>query len=47
MQQAMKEAMMESGGSRGDIVLTINGKEFARATYDDIRAEGQRRGTIA
>lgn len=48
MKQAMKEAMAESGGgNRGDIVLTINGKEFARATYDDIRAEGQRRGTIA
>ena len=48
IRQAVSEAISASGGfgSRGPInlVLEINGREFARATYDDIKSEGTRRG---
>ena len=56
MKQAMIEALAESGamragGSSGprEIVLKLDGKTLARATYDDLVAEGRRRGrgTIA
>lgn len=58
MKQAFKEALAESGmmtGGRssqsqsGTIVLQVDGKTLARATYDDLIAEGNRRGrrTIA
>lgn len=33
--------------SEKDFVLNINGREFARATYDDYQNEGNRRGTSA
>ena len=46
--QAVSEAIAASGGvgSTGPInlALEINGREFARATYDDIKSEGMRRG---
>ena len=48
IRQAVSEAISASGGvgSTGPInlVLEINGREFARATYDDIKSEGTRRG---
>ena len=48
IRQAVSEAIAASGGvgSTGPInlVLEINGREFARATYDDIKSEGTRRG---
>ena len=48
MKQAMDELLASYGGvgSSGPInlVLEINGREFARATYDDIKSEGARRG---
>ena len=48
IRQAVSEAIAASGGvgSSGPInlVLEINGREFARATYDDIKSEGMRRG---
>lgn len=48
IRQAVSEAISASGGvgSSGPInlVLEINGREFARATYDDIKSEGTRRG---
>lgn len=48
IRQAVSEAIAANGGvgSTGPInlVLEINGKEFARATYDDIKSEGVRRG---
>lgn len=48
IRQAVSEAIAASGGvgSSGPInlVLEINGREFARATYDDIKSEGARRG---
>lgn len=55
MKQAFKEALAESGaftsGSSGpkELVLKLDGKTLARATYDDLMAEGMRRGrgTIA
>ena len=55
MKQAMKEALAESGAFAGggsgpnEVVLKVDGKVLARATYDDFRAEGKRRGrgTIA
>ena len=48
MKQAFREAIAEMGGiggQRGDIVLQINGREFARATMDDFDRETRRRGT--
>lgn len=58
MKTAFKEAMSEMGGyggysgsknSKTEIVLQVDGKTLARATYDDLMAEGARRGrgTIA
>lgn len=57
MKQAFKEALAESGmlkqatqsQASGTIVLQVDGKTLARATYDDLIAEGNRRGrrTIA
>lgn len=56
MKSAFKEAISEMGGvggSRGsgpiEITLNVDGKALARATYDDLVAEGNRRGrrTIA
>mgnify|MGYP004621602863 CR=1 FL=1 len=55
MKTAFKEAMSEmsvnSGtqNTRTEIVLQVDGKTLARATYDDLMAEGARRGrgTIA
>ncbi len=48
IRQAVSEAIAASGGvgSTGpiNISLQIDGKEFARATYDDIKSEGTRRG---
>lgn len=48
IRQAVSEAIAASGGvgSTGpiNISLQIDGKEFARATYDDIKSEGARRG---
>ena len=48
IRQAVSEAISASGGigSTGpiNISLQIDGKEFARATYDDIKSEGTRRG---
>ena len=48
IRQAVSEAIAASGGvgSTGPInlALEINGREFARATYDDIKSEGMRRG---
>lgn len=48
IRQAVSEAIAASGGvgSTGpiNISLQIDGKEFARATYDDIKSEGMRRG---
>lgn len=49
MKQAFREAVSEmGGGSRGttEITLTMDGKVLARAIYDDIQAEGNRRGTV-
>lgn len=49
MKQAFKEAVSEmGGGSRRtiEIALTMDGKVLARAIYDDIQAEGNRRGTV-
>lgn len=36
--------LVNSGGQQGDIVLEINGREFARATYDDFEYESNRLG---
>ena len=48
IRQAVSEAISASGGvgSTGPINLVgeINGREFARATYDEIKSEGTRRG---
>ena len=48
IRQAVSVAISASGGigSTGpiNISLQIDGKEFARATYDDIKSEGTRRG---
>lgn len=48
IRQAVSEAMAQNGGMGGagtiNIALQIDGKEFARATYDDIKSEGMRRG---
>ena len=58
MKSAFKEAISEMGGASGyggsqntrtEIILQVDGKTLARATYDDLIAEGARRGrgTIA
>lgn len=41
------EAVMAAMGGQSDrpIVLNVNGKEFAKATYGDYQEEGSRRGT--
>lgn len=48
MKQTMVEALQEAlpqGSSRGgDTILYVNGKELARATYDDFKSEGNRLG---
>ena len=36
--------LVNSGGQQGDIVLEINGREFARATYQDFEYETSRLG---
>ena len=36
--------LINNGGQQGDIVLEINGREFARATYDDFEYESNRLG---
>ena len=44
--EAVSAAMSSSGGrGGGEIVLNINGREFARATYDDRRMVDRERGT--
>lgn len=46
MVQAFKTALSEMGyGQRGDVVLKINDREFARATIDALNYEKNRRGT--
>ena len=43
--EAVSQAMSSSGGRGGEVVLNINGREFARATYDDRRMVDRERGT--
>lgn len=52
MRQTLYEAlsdalplMSQSTQKQGDIVLNVNGREFARATYSDYQREGQRIGS--
>lgn len=44
---AFMQAMSDSGSNKknGEIVLNINGREFARATYDDTKEVARERGT--
>ena len=37
--------MNQGNNKQGDIVLNVNGREFARATYPDYQKEGQRMGS--
>ena len=41
--EAIEEALRYNGDS-GDVTLNVNGRELARATYDDYIFEGNRRG---
>lgn len=43
--EAVSAAMSSSSGRGGEVVLNINGREFARATYDDRRMVDRERGT--
>lgn len=42
--KGMQKALLEQSGSEQTVTLEINGREFARATFDDLRVESKRRG---
>lgn len=42
---ALSDALPMMGGQTGDIILNVNGRELARATYDDFKQEQNRLGT--
>jgi hypothetical protein len=47
MQEALEPYMMmmsEGNGSRGDVVLNINGREMAKAVFNDFQYESNRLG---
>jgi len=46
LQQALAPymSMLSSGGNNRPIVLNVNGREFAKATYQDFQSEGYRNG---
>lgn len=43
--EALQEANLNGNSRSGDTVLYVNGKELARATYNDYKEEGNRLGT--